>query len=219
MLTVKETLGRLYLWKVALDRVVELLALMKRVDRFCNTGKPLQITDLYDAERRRLETGLRLEGEDLDNFEKIHGQVFPDIHDIQLIDELLTEEIIIKFCTIFNDGYGKIGEIAKNSKAFREPIICEIISEAFSGDTKSDFIKFIEQARAYRDKHGAHFDQESFIVTHGNTKKGEDGIIYGVGWSSTLLTFDWNFANDTLPAFTKALNCYIQRLQKENGMI
>lgn len=219
MLTTKETLGRLYLWQVALNRVVDLLALMKRVDRFYNTGRPLQITELYDTERRRLRTGLRLEGEDLNNFEKIHGSLFPDIHDIQLIDELITEEIIIKFCTIFNDGYGKTGEIAKNSKKFWEPIIDEIISEAFSGDTKINFIKFIENAKAYRDKHGAHFDQESFTVTHGNKKIDENGIVYSVGWSSALLKFNWNFANDTLPDFTKALNFYIQRLQKDNGLI
>lgn len=219
MLTAKETLGRLYLWQVALNRAVELLALMKRVDRFYNTGRPLQITELYDAERRRLRTGLRLEGEDLNNFEKAHGSLFPDIHDIQLIDELITEEIIIKFCTIFNTGYGRTGKIAKNSKAFWEPIIEKIISEAFSGDTKINFIKFIEDAKAYRDKHAAHFDQESFTLTHGNKKSDEDGIVYSVGWSSALLKFDWDFASDTLPAFASTLNSHIQKLQKEDGII
>ncbi|MBF4248798.1 hypothetical protein EA004_28155, partial [Vibrio anguillarum] len=118
----KETLGRLYLWKVALDRIRDLLALRARVDRFCESGRPQNITELYDEERVRLKTGLRLEGEALDNFECKHGSLFPDIHDVHLIDELITEEIIIKFCTIFNAGFGEAGVIAGNKKIFWEPI-------------------------------------------------------------------------------------------------
>ncbi|MCF5704392.1 hypothetical protein [Pseudomonas syringae] len=215
----KETLGRLYLWQVALNRIINLLALRQRVGRFCNTGRPMQITQLYDKERRRLKTGLRLEGEALNSFENEHGSLFPDIHDIQLIDELITEEIVIKFGTIFNGGYGKPGIIAGNNKKFWGPIIDEIVSEAFSGDIRVKFIKFIEDAKAYRDKHGAHFDQESFIMTHGNKKPDEDGVVYSVGWSSALLTFDWNFANDAPPVFSKALNCHVKKLQKEAGII
>ncbi|MFQ1741671.1 hypothetical protein ACK38Q_02960 [Aeromonas veronii] len=112
----KETLGRLYLWQVALNRISDLLALKLRVDRFCNSGRPQNITLLYDEERARLKIGLRLEGAELDNFEDKHGSLFPDIHDIHLIGELITEEIIIKFCTIFNDGYGKVGVISGNKK-------------------------------------------------------------------------------------------------------
>lgn len=214
----KETLGRLYLWQIALNRTIDLLALRQRVDRFCNTGRPLHITKLYDNERRRLKTGLRLDGEALNSFEEEHGSLFPDIHDIQLISELITEEIIIKFCTIFNGGYGKAGVIAPNKKAFWEPILDEIISEAFSGDIKFKFNEFIEAAKAYRDKHGAHFDQESFMMTHGDKKLDEDGIIYSVGWSSALLTFDWGFVSDTIPVFNKSLNDYIKKLQKVAGV-
>lgn len=36
----KETLGRLYLWQVALDRIRDLLALRLRVGRFCDSGRP-----------------------------------------------------------------------------------------------------------------------------------------------------------------------------------
>lgn len=219
MLIVKETLGRLYLWQIALNRIIVLLALRQRVDRFCNTGRPLHITELYDNERRRLKTGLQLDGEALNSFEEEHGSLFPDIHDIHLIDELIAEEIIIKFCTIFNDGYGKAGVIATNKKAFWEPILDEIISEAFSGDIKVKFNKFIEAAKAYRNKHGAHFDQESFLMAHGNKKLDEDGIIYSVGWSSALLTFNWGFVSDTIPVLNKSLNDYIKKLQKEAGMI
>lgn len=219
MLIVKETLGRLYLWQIALSRIIDLLALRQRVDRFCNTGRPLHITELYDGERRRLKTGMRLDGEALNSFEEEHGSLFPDIHDIQLIDELITEEIIIKFCTIFNDGYGKSGVIAANKKPFWEPILDEIISEAFSGDIKVKFNKFIEDAKAYRNKHGAHFDQESFIMTHGNKKLDEDGVIYSVGWSSALLHFNWGFISDTIPVFNKSLNGYIKKLQKKAGII
>lgn len=214
-----ETLGRLYLWQVALSRIIDLLALKQRVGRFCNTGRPMHITELYDKERRRLKTGLRLEGEALNSFEKEHGSLFPDVHDIQLIDELITEEIIIKFCTILNSGYGKPGVIAGNNKQFWEPIIDEIVSEAFSGDIKVKFIKFIEDAKAYRDKHGAHFDQRSFIMTHGSKKADEDGVIYSVGWSSALLTFNWGFASEALPVFSKFLNNYVNKLQKESGII
>lgn len=219
MLIMKETLGRLYLWQIALNRITELLALRQRVDRFCNTGRPLHITEEYDKERRRLKTGLRLEGKALNSFEEEHGSLFPDIHDIHLIDELITEEIIIKFCTIFNEGYGKAGIIAGNKKKFWEPIIDEIVSETFSGDVKVKFNEFIEDAKAYRDKHGAHFDQESFTMAHGSKKPDEDGVIYSVGWSSALLTFNWGFASDTLPALSKSLNCYIKKLQEEAGII
>jgi len=219
MLIVKETLGRLYLWQIAINRIIDLLALRQRVHRFCNTGRPLHITELYDAERRRLKTGLRLDGEALNSFEEKHGYLFPDIHDIHIIDELTTEEIIIKFCTIFNDGYGKKGVIAANKKPFWEPILEEIISEAFSGEVKIKFNKFIEDAKAYRNKHGAHFDQESFIMTHGDKKPDEDGVIYSVGWNSALLTFNWDFISDTIPVFNKSLNGYIKKLQKEAGII
>lgn len=219
MLIVKETLGRLYLWQIALNRIIDLLALRQRVDRFCNTGRPLHITELYDNERRRLKTGLQLDGEALNSFEEKHGSLFPDIHDIHLIDELIAEEIIIKFCTIFNDGYGKAGVIATNKKTFWEPILDEIISEAFSGDIKVKFNKFIETAKAYRNKHGAHFDQESFIMKHGNKKLDEDGVIYSVGWSSALLTFNWGFVSDTIPVLNKSVNDYIKKLQKEAGII
>ena len=65
----KETLGRLYLWEVALNRINDLLALRQRVDRFCDSGRPQNITELYDEERARLKIGLRLEGEALDTFE------------------------------------------------------------------------------------------------------------------------------------------------------
>ncbi|WP_200835880.1 hypothetical protein [Pseudomonas brassicacearum] len=215
----KEILGRLYLWQIALNNIIDLLALRQRVDRFCNTGRPLHITELYDDERRRLKTGLHLDGEALDIFEKEHGSLFPDIHDIHLIHELIAEEIIIKFCTIFNDGYGKAGVIATNKKAFWEPILDEIISEAFSGDSKVEVNKFIETAKAYRNKHGAHFDQESFIMTHGNKKPDEDGVIYSVGWSSALLTFNWGLISDIIPALNKSLNDYIKKLQKEAGII
>ncbi|WP_197432126.1 hypothetical protein [Ectopseudomonas composti] len=215
----KETLGRLYLWQIAINRIIDLLALRQRVHRFCKTGRPLHITELYDAERRRLKTGLRLDGEALNSFEEKHGSLFPDIHDIHIIDELTTEEIIIKFCTIFNDGNGKEGVIAANKKPFWEPILEEIISEAFSGEIKVKFNKFIEDAKAYRNKHGAHFDQESFIMTHGNKKPGEDGVIYSVGWSSALLTFNWDFVSDTIPVFNKSLNDYIKKLQKEADII
>lgn len=219
MLIVKETLGRLYLWQIALNRIIVLLALRQRVDRFCNTGRPLHITELYDNERRRLKTGLQLDEAALSSFEKEHGFLFPDIHDIHLVDELIAEEIIIKFCTLFNDGYGKAGVIATNKKAFWEPILDEVISEAFSGDIKVKFNKFIETAKAYRNKHGAHFDQESFIMTHGNKKLDEDGIIYSVGWSSALLTFNWGLISDTIPILNKSLNDYIKKLQKEAGII
>ncbi|MEB0076307.1 hypothetical protein QN386_06900 [Pseudomonas sp. CCI3.2] len=215
----KETLGRLYLWQIALNRIIDLLAFRQRVDRFCNTGRPLHITELYDNERRRLKTGLRLDGGALNSFEEEHGSLFPDIHDIQLIDELITEEIIIKFCTIFNGGHGKAGVIATNKKPFWKPILDEIILEAFSGDIKVKFNEFIEAAKAYRNKHGAHFDQESFIVTHGDKKLDEDGIIYSVGWSSALLNIDWGFVSDTIPVFNKSLNDYIKKLQKEAGII
>lgn len=218
-ITMKETLGRLYLWQIALARVLDLLALMQRVDRFCRTGRPKNITELYDQERRRLKTGLRLEGEALDSFESEHGSLFPDVHDVHLIDELITEEIIIKLCTIFNSGWGKPGVIAGNKKSFWDPIVAEVISEAFSGDVKVKFYEFLEAAKGYRDKHGAHFDHESFNMTHGDKEIGEDGVIYSVGWTSALLTFDWVFVNETLPVFAKALNSYIAKLQRDAGII
>lgn len=216
---VKENLGRLYLWRIALDRITDLLALRQRVNRFCSTGRPLRITELYDDERRRLKIGLRLEGEALDNFERENGSLFPDIHDIQLFDELITEEVIIKFCTIFNDGYGKVGSISANKKTFWEPILDVIISEAFSGDVKDNFIGFVEDAKAYRNKRGAHFDQDSFKVVHGDKKPDEDGVVYSVGWSSALVEFDWDFISDAMPVFCKSLNSYIESLQKKAGMI
>lgn len=219
ILIVKETLGRLYLWQVATGRIIDLLELRQRVDRFCRTGRPMHITELYDNERRRLKTGLRLDGEALNSFEEKHGSLFPDIHDIHIMDELITEEIIIKFCTIFNDGYGKAGVIAANKKLFWKPILDEIVLEAFSDDTKIKFNEFMESARAYRNKRGAHFDQEGFTMTHGNKKLGEDGVIYSVGWSSALLTFDWDFITETIPFFHKSLCGYIQKLQKEAGII
>ena len=215
----EETLGRLYLWQIALNRIIELLAFRQRVDRFYKTGRPLHITEEYDKERKRLKTGLRLEGEALNSFEEEHGSLFPDIHDIHLIDELITEEIIIKFCTIFNQGRGKAGVVAGNKDIFRSPIISELVSEAFSGDIKIRFDEFIQDAIAYRDKHGAHFDQESFTMTHGSKQTDEDRVIYSVGWSSALLTFDWEFVSNTLPAFSSALRCYIKKLQKEAGII
>ncbi|MDH0796449.1 MULTISPECIES: hypothetical protein [Pseudomonas] len=215
----KETLGRLYLWQVALNRIIDLLALKQRVDRFCNTGRPLHVTELYDGERRRLKTSLPLEDEALKSFEEKHGSLFPDIHDIHLIDELIAEEIIIKFCTIFNGGYGRAGVIADNKKSFWQPILNEIFLGAFSGDLKMKFNEFVEDARRYRDKHGAHFDQESFTMTHGDKKPKEDGIVYGVGWSSALLTFNWDVISEIIPIFCSSLNDYIGRLQKEAGII
>jgi hypothetical protein len=215
----KETLGRLYLWKIALDRITELLALRQRVDRFCNTGRPQNITELYDNERERLGVGLRLEGEALDNFEEKHGSLFPDIHDIQLIDELIAEEIIIKFCTIINVGNGKVGIIADNRKPFWLPILDEIILEAFSEDVKDSFYQFIEDARTYRNKHGAHFDQESFNMTHGDKRQNENGLVYHVGWSNALFTFDWDFIGETIPDLNKALNSYIKKLQQQAKLI
>ena len=211
----KETLGRLYLWKVALDRIRDLLALRARVDRFCESGRPQNITELYDEERVRLKTGLRLEGEALDNFECKHGSLFPDIHDVHLIDELITEEIIIKFCTIFNAGFGEAGVIAGNKKIFWKPILDEVISDAFSDDVRRDFYNFIEQAKAYRDQQGAHFAQQSFYVKHGDKQPGEDGLISHVGWSSALLIFDWGFVAETIPQFNRSLNVYIKKLQQQ----
>jgi len=215
----KEALGRLYLWQIAIGRVIELLELRQRVNRFCSTGRPLHITKLYDNERRRLGTGLRLNGEALDCFEKEHGSLFPDVHDVRLMEELITEEIIIKFCTIFNDGYGRVGVIAANKKSFWEPILDEVISGAFSGDVEVSFNGFVEQAKTYRNKHGAHFDQESFNMTHGDKKPGEDGIVYSVGWSSALFCFDWDFINEVIPVFNESLNGYIKELQKKSGIV
>ncbi len=211
----KETLGRLYLWQVALNRISDLLALRLRVGRFCNSGRPQIITDLYDEERARLKTGLRLEGESLDNFEDKHGSLFPDIHDVHLIDELITEEIIIKFCTIFNDGYGRAGVISGNKKTFWEPILEDVISEAFSGEVRQSFYQFVEQARVYRNQQGAHFDQQSFYVKHGDKQPNEDGLISHVGWSSALLSFNWDFVAETIPKFNKSLNGYIIKLQQQ----
>lgn len=215
----KETLGRLYLWQVALNRIDELLALRLRVDRFCNTGRPQNITELYDKERARLKTGLRLEGEALGDFEDKHGSLFPDIHDVHLIYELITEEIIIKFCTIFNDGYGKAGGISGNKKTFWEPILDEVISEAFSGDARKKIYQFIKQARAYRNQQGAHFDQQSFFVKHGDKQPNEDGLISHVGWSSALFSFDWDFVAETIPKFNKYLDSYIKKLQQQANII
>ena len=215
MSIVTETLGRLYLWQIALSRIIDLLALRQRVDRFCGTGRPQDITGLYDSERIRLKTVLRLDGEALDNFEGKHGSLFPDIHDVQLIDELITEEIIIKFCTIFNHGHGKAGVVSANKKAFWEPILDEIILEAFSDDVKDNFYQFIEDAKTYRDKHRAHFDQESFSMTHGNKKPNEDGVICHVGWSNALSTFNWGFVGETIPMLNGSLNNYIKKLRKE----
>lgn len=214
----KETLGRLYLWQVALDRINDLLALRLRVDRFCGSGRPQNITELYDEERARLKTGLRLEGEALDNFEDKNGSLFPDVHDVHLINELITEEIIIKFCTIFNDGYGKSGVISGNKKTFWEPILEDLISEAFSGDVRQTFYQFIEKARAYRNQQGAHFDQQSFYVKHGDKQPNEDGLISHVGWSSALLSFNWDFVAETIPEFNKSLNGHIRKLQKQANL-
>lgn len=211
----KETLGRLYLWQIALNRISDLLALRLRVDRFCNSGRPQNITELYDEERTSLKTGLRLEGEALDNFEDKRGSLFPDIHDAHLIYELITEEIIIKFCTIFNDGYGKIGVVSGNNKTFWKPILDDVISEAFSGGVRQSFYQFIEQARAYRNQQGAHFDQQGFYVKHGDKQPNEDGLISHVGWSSALFSFDWDFVAETIPKFNKSLDDYIRRLQQQ----
>ncbi|MBY6017884.1 hypothetical protein KUW04_08850 [Halomonas denitrificans] len=215
----KETLGRLYLWQVALDRIIDLLALRLRVDRFCDTGRPQNITELYDEERARLKTGLRLEGEELDNFEDKHGSLFPDIHDVHLIDELITEEIIIKFCTIFNDGYGKAGVVSGNRKTFWEPILDDIVSKAFSVDVRQSFYQFIEQARRYRNQQGAHFDQQNFHVKHGNKQPHEDGLISHVGWNSALLSFDWDFVGETIPKLNESLNGYIRKLQQQANLL
>lgn len=215
----KEKLGRLYLWQIAINRIIELLELRNRVDRFNKTGRPLFITEAYDKERLRLKTGLRLAGEELNKFEKEYGSLFPEILDIQLINELITEEIIIKFCTIFNEGHGKEGLVASNKKFFWRPIISDIISDAFTDEIKVKFNEFIDNAKAYRDKHGAHFDQESFIVKHGNIRPNEDGIIYSVGWSNALLTFNWDFISETIPVFNASLILYIRKLQEEAGLI
>ncbi|HBC3854304.1 hypothetical protein P3568_22730 [Vibrio parahaemolyticus] len=90
-----------------------------------------------------------------------------------------------------------------------------MISDAFSGDLRQDFYKFIEQAKAYRDQQGAHFDQQSFYVKHGDKQPGEDGLIYHVGWSSALLIFDWDFIAETIPQFNRSLNAYIKKLQQQ----
>ena len=213
-----ETLGRLYLWQIALLRINDLLALRRRVDRFCDTGKPQNITELYDTERERLRTGLRLEGEALDSFEDKHGSLFPDIHDIQLIDELIAEEVIIKLCTIVNYGLGKEGLISINERKFWEPILNEIISEAFSDDVKEKFNQFITDAKIYRNKQGAHFDQENFSVKHGHKRPNEDGLIHHVGWSNALNIFNWDFVDETIPMFSSSLNSYIKKLQQEAGI-
>lgn len=210
-----ETLGRLYLWQLALKRIIELLEFRKKVDRFYKSGRPSHITKEYDKERARLKTGLHLKGEELDNFEEKNGSLFPDIHDIHIIDELITEEIIIKFCTIFNNGNGKTGIASANKRIFWEPILDEIISSTFRESVKDDFYKLIEQAKKYRDKRGAHFDEESFKITHGNKKPHEDGLIYSIGWSSALLEFDWNFVAETIPLLNQSLNKHIQKLQSE----
>lgn len=215
----KETLGRLYLWQVALNRINDLLALRLRVDRFCDSGRPQNITELYDEERARLKTGLRLEGEALDNFEDKNGSLFPDVHDVHLIDELITEEIIIKFCTIFNYGYGESDVISGNKKTFWKPIIDHLISEAFSGDVQQTFSQFIEQATAYRNQQGAHFDQQSFSVKHGDKQPNEDGLISHVGWNSALLSFNWDFVAETIPKFNKSLNGYIRKLQQQANFL
>ncbi|MEG2533701.1 MAG: hypothetical protein RSB04_11880 [Gordonibacter sp.] len=109
--------------------------------------------------------------------------------------------------------------IAGNKKEFWSPIIDEIVSEAFSAEVKVDFNNFIENAKSYRNKHGAHFDQESFVMMHGSKRPDEDGVVYSIGWNSALLTFNWVFVDDTLPAFSKSLNNYIEKLQKEAGVI
>lgn len=215
----KETLGRLYLWQVAINRISDLLELRLRVDRFCDSGRPQNITELYDEERARLKIGVRLEGEALDNFEAKHGSLFPDIHDVHLIDELITEEIIIKFCTIFNDGYGKAGVISGNKETFWKPILDNVISEAFSGDVRENFYRFVEQARAYRNQQGAHYDQQSFYVKHGDKQPNEDGIISHVGWTSALLSFNWDFVAETIPKFNKSLSSYIRKLQQQANII
>jgi len=216
MIMKAETLGRLYLWQVAFRRIISLLELKQRIDRFYNSGKPKAITELYDRERKRLKVGLRLEGEVLNNFEDKHGTIFPDIHDIQLFDELITEEVIIKFCTIYNPGYGKPGVIANNAQKFSGPILNEIISKAFSGEVKANFHNFMEKAKTYRDQVGAHFDQEGFNMKHGNKKPYDDGIIYQVDWNTALQTFDWEFLNETIPLLHKALNDYIKILRTED---
>ena len=215
----KETLGRLYLWQVALDRINNLLELRKRVERFCGSGRPQSITERYDEERERLKVGVRLEGEALDSFENKHGSLFPDVHDVHIISELLTEEIIIKFCTIFNDGYGRVGVIAGNKKSFWEPILDDVISEAFPDDARLDFDQFIKQAKSYRDKQGAHFDQSSFFVKHGDKQPHEDGVISSVGWTSALLSFDWNYISEAIPQFSKFLNVHIRKLQRQANII
>lgn len=215
----KEILGRLYLWEVALSRISDLLELRLRVDRFCNSGRPQNITELYDEERARLKIGVRLEGEALDNFEAKHGSLFPDIHDVHLIDELITEEIIIKFCTIFNDGHGEAGIISENKRTFWKPILDDVISDAFSGDVREIFYQFVEQARKYRNKQGAHYDQQSFFVKHGDKQHDEDGLIYQVGWTSALLSFNWDFVAETIPKFKKSLNGYIRKLQQQANLL
>ena len=215
----KEILGRLYLWQVALNRISDLLSLRLRVDRYCDSGRPQNITELYDEERARLKAGLRLEGEALDKFEDKHGSLFPDIHDVHLIDELITEEIIIKFCTVFNDGYGRAGVISGNKKTFWKPVLDDVISEAFSGDVQYSFYQFIEQAKAYRNQQGAHFDQQGFDVKHGDKQPNEDGLIYHVGWSSALHSFNWDFVSETIPKFNKSLNGYIKKLQQQANII
>lgn len=210
----KETLGRLYLWQVALDRINELLELRMRVDRFCSTGRPQSITELYDEERKRLKTGRRLVGGALDNFESEYGSLFPDIHDVHLIDELIAEEIIIKFCTLFNEGYGKAGVIAKNNKDFWEPILDELIGEAFPDDSKKRFYDFIDKSRAYRNQQGAHFDQVGFNMAHSDKLPNEDGVVYSVGWDSALFRFNWDFIAEDIPKFNKALHDYVKKLQQ-----
>lgn len=219
MSDIQETLGRLYLWENAIDRVSKLLKFREKIERFCKTGRPEYIRSLYDEERSRLNNWLELEGEELKIFEEKNGSLFPDALDIGLIEELITEEIIIKFCTIFNDGNGKSGIVAANTRNFRSPIMDEIYSQAFSVEVKDKFKKFILAAKAYRDEQAAHFDEASFNVVHGNKQPNEDGLVYGLGWDNALLRFDWDFIRDTIPAFRNSLKGYINTLQKEAGLI
>lgn len=44
----------------------------------------------------------------------------------------------------------------------------------------------------------------------------EDGFVYGVGWNSALLSFNWDFLAGNIPKFNKSLNDYIKQLQQKS---
>ena len=166
-----EILGRLYLWRSAVDDTLMVLRIAKRARK---AAEQENITTEHATYMAALQlavksTGGAISSRDLALFEASYpSRFFPTVLECTAIARNHQMLAVIIFGQIFNRGDAADSRVADNLGPLMEPYRVHIKQQMFrDGIDKNEYESFVLAVKRYRNEMVAHADGSASEMTHG----------------------------------------------------